>query len=901
MASPDPKQRMHEHAAFLRAVARQLVRDPGAVDDVVQEALLRAAERDAQGLPAPRSWLATVARNLFRDRFAQERARRRREQEYVRRGQRGAQREVHGVEQLTCALAALPHDYRQALQLRFYMQHSFAAMAAELGVPVATAKTRVRRGLQLLRADLDQRLGGADEVRGVLLPMLLVPTSPGAMAFVPTQIAALVSVLTTLMTKKLVVAALAVASLFCLWLPQWWSTAARIPAGLEERVAASVSAAVHDLGAASSSSAPSRPDVVAANERHELVPPGWSRVRGRIVDAAMRQPVPFCGLRLQHDGAVEELCSDAAGNFASQRAWPPTATITVTEVVPSGASLQWPAVSLQSVLARAPTVPLALVDAADAVTMGVTLLDHGYTVQALPAVPNATSAATEPVVLDSSQVACVPGPTTAPRQQRLGDFASVLAIEFCVDCGPTYRLRSTLPAGVTPSEVQLGLARNPEGGIAWVRDYSESRATLQRVPQTADEYWCRFQNAPQVDARLPHALHAWTADGYCSAVVDVDYVWGSKERSWPLVWTGRGRVVGTAIDTFGAPLAEQWIELSNVGTGALSRSSERTDSEGRFAFDFVPEGSTKVHVTGETVQAWRETIEVRAGAVTTCALRIARRPIAGAIQGRIVTASGAQFPRCSVHLTSRNDTALWRTANIVWTLENGRQVGRFEFEAVPLMECNVQLNTFSPCHVATRLHAVAPPVEGLQFVIDDASPMRTVRFVVRNAQTGAPLPGCFLRLFSGGGWRTTDQLVGEDPIEMQLSTAAVAAGEAEWLVMGPNVALARGRVAPGQHEVAVEVSPGFSALLHCFDARNFHPVAGVPFLADGRVLGRTDARGDLIVDLPAAPRALSLGTAAWRMFSSQSLHAGVDPDTGTLRPVRDSSQITLYLLQVEDW
>src|SRR5690606_19050475 len=152
--------------------------------------------------------------------------------------------------------------------------------------------------------------------------------------------------------------------------------------------------------------------VVAANERHELVPPGWSRVRGRIVDAAMRQPVPFCGLRLQHDGAVEELCSDAAGNFASQRAWPQTATITATEVVPSGASLQWPAVSLQSVLARAPTVPLALVDAADAVTMGVTLLDHGYTVQALPAVPNATSAATEPVVLDSSQVACVPGPTT---------------------------------------------------------------------------------------------------------------------------------------------------------------------------------------------------------------------------------------------------------------------------------------------------------------------------------------------------------------------------------------------------------------------------------------------------------------------------------------------------------
>ena len=64
------------------------------------------------------------------------------------------------------ALSALPAEYRVPIELSFYEGQSHRAISETLGVPFGTVKTRIRRGLDLLRDELGQRgfnRGGGDE------------------------------------------------------------------------------------------------------------------------------------------------------------------------------------------------------------------------------------------------------------------------------------------------------------------------------------------------------------------------------------------------------------------------------------------------------------------------------------------------------------------------------------------------------------------------------------------------------------------------------------------------------------------------------------------------------------------------------------------------------------------
>lgn len=57
------------------------------------------------------------------------------------------------------AVAALPRPYREVIVLRFLQALPPRAIAAQLGVPVETVRTRLQRGLRRLRQDLDRRHG----------------------------------------------------------------------------------------------------------------------------------------------------------------------------------------------------------------------------------------------------------------------------------------------------------------------------------------------------------------------------------------------------------------------------------------------------------------------------------------------------------------------------------------------------------------------------------------------------------------------------------------------------------------------------------------------------------------------------------------------------------------------
>ncbi len=66
-----------EHAAFVRALSRRLVRDESTADDVAQQTMLAALKHPPR--QEPRSWLRTVVRNVVRRMVRTERRRLRRE------------------------------------------------------------------------------------------------------------------------------------------------------------------------------------------------------------------------------------------------------------------------------------------------------------------------------------------------------------------------------------------------------------------------------------------------------------------------------------------------------------------------------------------------------------------------------------------------------------------------------------------------------------------------------------------------------------------------------------------------------------------------------------------------------------------------------------------------------
>lgn len=160
----DPTERLLAETAWLTRLARCLVAGREAADDVVQETLLRALAAPLAGVQNLRAWLAVVAANVAR-RFARQ----------AQRQQRHAGRlpgrdpepsvadavsRTEAQQRVMAALLAMPEPYRSVLLLRFQAGFGYAAIAAELGLPLETVRTQIKRGLQQLRATLDARAGG---------------------------------------------------------------------------------------------------------------------------------------------------------------------------------------------------------------------------------------------------------------------------------------------------------------------------------------------------------------------------------------------------------------------------------------------------------------------------------------------------------------------------------------------------------------------------------------------------------------------------------------------------------------------------------------------------------------------------------------------------------------------
>ena len=148
----------HLDAAY--TLARWLVRDPAAAEDVVQDAMVRAMTYFASFRGEnPRAWLLQIVRNtaytrLQRGRAAQEDAL---DPEGLHQhlADPGADPEVAAARAeegslLQRALAALPVELREAVVLRELEEMSYRDIARVTEVPVGTVMSRLFRARQAL-------------------------------------------------------------------------------------------------------------------------------------------------------------------------------------------------------------------------------------------------------------------------------------------------------------------------------------------------------------------------------------------------------------------------------------------------------------------------------------------------------------------------------------------------------------------------------------------------------------------------------------------------------------------------------------------------------------------------------------------------------------------------------
>ncbi|HUY31034.1 MAG TPA: sigma-70 family RNA polymerase sigma factor [Acidimicrobiales bacterium] len=160
------------HAGAVFGLARRVLWDAALAEEVVQEVFLKlwsAPERYDPERGTLRSFLLTQAHGRAVDQLRSESSRRDREAREAS-ALAGAgydvEREVYDLtvaEQVRDALGDLPDDQRRPIELAYFGGHSYREVAALLGEPEGTVKSRIRAGLGRMRGHLEPALGAKGE------------------------------------------------------------------------------------------------------------------------------------------------------------------------------------------------------------------------------------------------------------------------------------------------------------------------------------------------------------------------------------------------------------------------------------------------------------------------------------------------------------------------------------------------------------------------------------------------------------------------------------------------------------------------------------------------------------------------------------------------------------------
>ena len=151
------------HAGAVFALARRVLADLTAAEEVVQEVFLRLWTQPDKFDPergSLRSYLLAQTHGRAVDLLRSDTSRRRREEREARQTAEGGYDLEHEVwdlavaEQVKQAVAVLPAAERRAIELAYFGGHTYREVATLLGEPEGTVKSRIRAGLKRMHAAL---------------------------------------------------------------------------------------------------------------------------------------------------------------------------------------------------------------------------------------------------------------------------------------------------------------------------------------------------------------------------------------------------------------------------------------------------------------------------------------------------------------------------------------------------------------------------------------------------------------------------------------------------------------------------------------------------------------------------------------------------------------------------
>ncbi len=167
-----------DHSEWLHALARRLVGDPGAADDLVQETWVAALRNPPDVTRPARPWLAGVLRKLVLLRRRSEGRRAGRQESVAREeGLPSAAEMVESVDtgrRLAGLVLELAEPYRTTVLLRYWHDLSSAEIARRQGIPEGTVRWRLKHGMDELRERLDGAFGERRSWHHALVAMLSV-------------------------------------------------------------------------------------------------------------------------------------------------------------------------------------------------------------------------------------------------------------------------------------------------------------------------------------------------------------------------------------------------------------------------------------------------------------------------------------------------------------------------------------------------------------------------------------------------------------------------------------------------------------------------------------------------------------------------------------------------------
>lgn len=151
----------HEHAGEIRRFVLGVVRDPESASDVLQATFAKAVELGHTARAETlKGWLFRVAYHeaitARRRQQTREQGQRKLTSLWVARSEQPEESLIRRetVEAVRKAMEELPAEQRRVVWARLYEDKTFAAIAAEFGVPLGTVLTRMRLALEKLKRSL---------------------------------------------------------------------------------------------------------------------------------------------------------------------------------------------------------------------------------------------------------------------------------------------------------------------------------------------------------------------------------------------------------------------------------------------------------------------------------------------------------------------------------------------------------------------------------------------------------------------------------------------------------------------------------------------------------------------------------------------------------------------------